>query len=207
MTQLVNTMTSQAIRAAVAEQYGCVARQPAGQHPFPVGRAFAESLGYPSDMLDSLPHSAVDAFAGISYPFSHASLQPGETVLDLGCGAGLDTILIARQLGPTGWVHSLDLSDDMLQCARANVAMAGLDNVTFHQTPAEEIPLGERSVDAVIINGILNLCPMKEVVVSEVQRVLRPCGRLLVSEIVLCEEPGAEEIGATCGLTLEDWFQ
>ncbi len=207
MTQLVNTMTSEAIQAAVAEQYGRVARHPAGQHPFPVGRAFAESLGYPSDVLDSLPHSAVDAFAGISYPLSHAGLQPGETVLDLGCGAGMDTILIARRIGPTGWVHSLDLSDDMLQCACANVAMAGLDNVTFHRTPAEDISLSEGSVDAIIINGILNLCPIKESVVSEVQRVLRPGGRLLVSEIVLCEQPGVEEVGATCGLTLDDWFQ
>ena len=207
MTQLVNTMTSDAIRAAVAEQYGRVARQPAGQHPFPVGRAFAESLGYPPDVLDSLPHSAVDAFAGISYPLARANLQPGETVLDLGCGAGMDTILIARQIGPTGWVHSLDLSADMLECARANVTAAGLDNVTFHQKPAEEIPLGENTLDAAIINGILNLCPMKEVVVGEVQRVLRSGGRLLVSEIVLCEEPGVEEVGATCGLTLDDWFQ
>ncbi len=207
MTQLVNAMTSEAIRAAVAEQYGRVARQPTGQHPFPIGRAFVESLGYPADVLDSLPHSAVDAFAGISYPLTHANLQPGETVLDLGCGAGMDTILMARQVGPTGWMHSLDLSADMLECARANVAVAGLDNVTFYQTPAEDIRLGEGSVDAVIINGLLNLCPTKEVVVSEVQRVLRPGGRLLVSEIVLCEQPGGEEVGATCGLTLDDWFQ
>ncbi len=207
MMQFVNAMTAEAIRVAVAEQYGRVARQPAGQHPFPVGRAFAESLGYPAAVLDSLPRSAVDAFAGISYPLAYADLQPGETVLDLGCGAGLDTILIARQIGPKGWVHSLDLSDKMLQSARASVAMAGLDNVTFHQTPAEEIPLGAGSVDAVIINGLLNLCPVKESVVSEVQRVLQSGGRLLVSEIVLCEEPGVEEIGATCGLTLDDWFQ
>lgn len=207
MTQLVNAMTPEEIRAAVAEQYGRVARRPAGQHPFPVGRAFAESLGYPSNVLDSLPHSAVDAFAGISYPLTHANLQPGEIVLDLGCGAGMDTILIAREVGSIGRVHSLDLSADMLECARANVAVAGLDNVTFHQTPAEDVPLGEGSVDAVIINGLLNLCPIKETVVSEVHRVLRSGGRLLVSEIVLREQPDVEEVGATCGLTLDDWFQ
>lgn len=207
MTQLVNGMNPDDIRAAVAEQYGRVARQPEGQHPFPVGRVFAESLGYPQDVLDNLPRSAVDAFAGISYPLTHANLQAGETVLDLGCGAGMDTILIARQVGPTGCVHSLDLSADMLERARANVTVAGLDNVTFHQTPAEAIPLSEGSVDAVIINGILNLCPTKEAVVNEVYRVLRPGGRLLVSEIVLRVLDDEDWVGETCGLTLDDWFQ
>jgi len=215
MTQLINDLTPDAIRAAVADQYGRVARQPDGRFPFPVGRAFAESLGYSPEVLDSLPQRAVDAFAGISNPLAHANLQPGETVFDLGCGAGMDTILSARQVGPTGQVHSLDLSAEMLECTRANVAAAGLDNVTLHHAPAEAVPLGDGSVDVVTVNGIFNLCPIKEQVMSEVYRVLRPAGRLLVSEIVIREPDGADWIGETCDLgsehlsdrTLEKWFQ
>ncbi|HLB48148.1 MAG TPA: methyltransferase domain-containing protein [Anaerolineales bacterium] len=215
MTQLINEMTPGFLRAAVAEQYGRVATQPEGQHPFPVGRAFAERLGYPPDVLDSLPRSAVDAFAGISCPLSCANLQPGETVLDLGCGAGMDTILMARQVGTAGWVYGLDLSAEMLECARANIAIAGLDNVTFYHAPAENVPLEDGSVDVVIVNGIFNLCPVKEMVADEACRVLRSSGRLLVSEIVLRELDESEPVGATCNLgsgllagkTLDDWFQ
>jgi arsenite methyltransferase len=207
MMQFADNMTADDIRAAVAETYGRVARQPNGQHPFPVGRAFAESLGYPPEVLDGLPSQAVEAFTGISFPLRYADLQPGETVLDLGCGAGMDTILMARQVGPAGKVHSLDRCADMLERARASAALAGLKNVTFHLAPAETIPLDDGSVDAVITNGILNLCPSKEIVVDEIHRILRPGGRLLVSEIMLLVGDDEDWVGVTGGLTLENWFQ
>ncbi len=207
MAEFIDDMTPEAIRAAVAKQYGRVASQPNSRFPFPVGRAFAESLGYPLARLNSLPRPAVDAFAGISYPLAHADLQLGETVLDLGCGAGMDAIIIGCQVGPSGHVHGLDLSAEMLECARANVVAAGLGNVTLHHAPAETVPLGDGSVDGVVVNGIFNLCPIKQQAMNEVHRVLRRGGRLLVSEIVLREPDDENWVGATCGLTLEDWFQ
>jgi arsenite methyltransferase len=207
MPEFINEMTPEAIRAAVAEQYGKVASQRNGRFPFPVGRAFAKSLGYPLALLNSLPRPAVDSFAGISYPLAHADLQSGETVLDLGCGAGMDTIIIGCQVGPSGHVHGLDLSAEMLECARAHVVAAGLGNVTLHHAPAEAVPLGDGSVDVVVVNGIFNLCPIKQQAMNEVYRVLRRGGRLLVSEIVLREPDDENWVGATCGLTLEDWFQ
>ncbi len=215
MSQLINGLTPNELRTAVAEQYGKVALQPRGRFPFPVGRAFAESLGYPPGLLNTLPRAAVDAFAGISYPLKFADLQPGERVLDLGCGAAMDTILSARQVGPTGHVYGLDLSEAMLECARANVAAAGLGNVTLHRAPAEEIPVEGGSVDVVVVNGIFNLCPNKEAVMKEVYRVLHPGGRAIVSEIVLREDDDASWVGSTCdlgdgklsGQSLDKWFQ
>lgn len=215
MPHLINEMNPDELRSAVAEQYGRVVLQPGARHPFPVGYAFAQSLGYSTDLLNSLPRPAVDAFAGISYPLAYANLLPGEKVLDLGCGAGMDTILCARQVGPEGQVHSLDLSAAMLESARANTAAAGLTNVIFHLAPAEAIPVGDGQLDVVIVNGIFNLCPTKEEVMKEIYRTLRPGGRLFASEIVLADADDENWVGATCdlgsgrlsGLSLENWFQ
>jgi arsenite methyltransferase len=215
MPKLINNMTPEELRDAVAEKYGQVAIHPEGHHPFPVGRAFAESLGYVPELLDSLPDAAVAAFAGISNPLAHADLQAGEIVLDLGCGAGMDTILAAQQVGLGGYVHSLDLSAAMLASAKANALAAGIENVTFHRAPADTVPLDNASVDVVIVNGIFNLCPAKKPVMLEIYRLLPPGGRLLVSEIVIQVMDDESMEGATCdlgsdalnGLTLEKWFQ
>ncbi len=197
-------MTPEALRRAVADLYGQVAAKPESPHPFPTGRDYALSLGYTSEVLDSLPQHAVDAFAGISHPLQHANLQTGEIVLDLGCGAGMDSILAAREIGPTGTVHSLDASQEMLHAARLNAATANTENVIIHFSPAEEIPLDTNSLDVVIVNGIFNLCACKQTVMAEVYRVLRPGGRMLAAEIV---RPDADLSPTQNSATLADWFK
>lgn len=214
MSVSANGMEPEIIRRAVARKYGQVALHPQDSHPFPVGYDFALSLGYTPPTLDSLPRRAVDSFAGISNPLAHADLLPGETVLDLGCGAGLDTLLISRQVGPQGVVHSLDLSTDMLDSARISAAEAGLENIIFHQAPAEAIPLEPACVDVVMINGIFNLCADKKAVMGEIFRLLRPGGRVLVSEIVIQASEGDQPEGAACDpnanhqdFSLDNWFR
>ena len=179
------SLNANRLRQAVARQYGLVARRPDGDFPFPVGRAFAERLGYAPDILNTLPQAAVESFTGISNPVALADLRSGETVLDLGCGAGCDTILIGRQVGPMGRAIGIDLAPEMVNKAKANTAEAGLSQVDIYLAPAEQLPLASNTVDAAIVNGIFNLCASKEAVAAEIWRVLKPGGRLLVSEIVL----------------------
>ncbi len=176
-------MKADSLQEAVARQYGQVAAQPDGDFPFPVGRDFAERLGYAPELLDTLPETAVSRFTGISNPLLFADLQPGETVVDLGCGAGMDLILSARQVGENGRAIGIDLAPEMINAARAHTA--GLPQAEIHLAPAEALPLPDNSVDAVIVNGIFNLCPNKERVAAEIWRVLKGNGRLLVSEIIL----------------------
>jgi SAM-dependent methyltransferase len=195
-------MTPDDIRAAVAERYGRAARTPAAKLGFPVGRAFAEAVGYDPALLDKLPGACSDSFTGAGNPRAHIDAQPGETALDLGCGAGLDLICTARMLTPTGRAYGLDISPDMLAKARRNLDDAGVTNAELLKAPAERIPLEDASVDLVTANGIVNLSPDKDAVLAEMARVCRPGGRAIFSEIVL-----AEPLDAQARTTIDDWFR
>lgn len=201
-TRRLSDISPDTLRAAVAERYGAVATDPTGAFNFPVGRAFAEAIGYPSALLDTVPADAVASFAGVTYLARWTNLAEGETVVDLGAGAGLDSLIAARRVEPTGAVHAVDVSDEMVRLARANAKLAGADNVQVYQSPVEELPLSDGIADVVIANGVLNLVPEKERAVAELYRTLKLGGRYVGAEIVLVHELDDAERSS-----LDDWFR
>jgi SAM-dependent methyltransferase len=176
---------SDLLRAKVNEAYSAAATRPEQKHPFPLGRALAENLGYPPEILANVPQPSIETFAGVSNVSLFADLPAGATVLDLGCGAGMDSIIAARRVGPAGQVIGIDFSEAMLARARAAKEMANLPHVRFQRGNAEDLPLASESVDVALVNGIFNLNPKRKEIFSELVRVLRPHGRAYVAELIL----------------------
>lgn len=173
------------LRASIQDKYRAVAETPELGFHFHTGRPLAAMLQYPLAQVDALPQSTVDSFAGTGNPFSMGSLRPGETVLDIGCGAGFDTLIAAGQVGPDGRVIAVDMTDAMLARTRQGAAAMGLANVETRLGYMEELPVDDASLDVVISNGVFNLAPDKVAVMEEVRRVLKPGGRIQVADIVV----------------------
>ena len=176
------------LRRQIRAKYTEVALEPEKGFHFHTGRPLAAMLGYEDVDVDSLPPSTIESFAGTGNPFSMGRLAEGEVVLDIGCGAGFDTLLAARQVGPRGRVIAVDMTEAMLDKTHAGAAALGLGIVETRQGFAEDLPVASESVDVVISNGVINLCPDKSAVMREVHRVLRPGGRFQIADIVVHKE-------------------
>lgn len=173
----------QALREQVKDKYREVAADPSRPFHFHTGRPLARRLAYVDDAVAALPDRAVESFAGVGNPFQLRRLEPGERVVDVGSGAGFDSFVAAGQVGPQGRVVGVDMTPEMLEKSRATAAALGLAQVEFREGLAEELPVDDDWADAVISNGVINLCADKHAVLSEIRRVLKPGGWLQFADI------------------------
>jgi SAM-dependent methyltransferase len=176
------------LRDEVQKTYAQVSTQPGADFIFPTGRAWAEDLGYPEPELSNVPDASVESFAGVANFWTLGAIDPGSVVLDLGCGAGTDLLIAAQMTGPDGRVIGVDMTAGMLERARASAQEMGLDNVELRESLIESLPVEDASVDVVLSNGVIDLVPDKVAVLDEIDRVLRPGGRLQVADVVIHEE-------------------
>ncbi|HSJ25162.1 MAG TPA: methyltransferase domain-containing protein [Longimicrobiales bacterium] len=186
---VITSTQREVIFNAVQEMYTAVADQPDQTFHFPTGRPACEYVGYPANQLDAIPATAVESFAGVGYPFAADVIEAGDTVLDIGCGAGTDALIAALETGPTGSVIGLDMTPAMRAKCLENAARLGVSNVTVLDGNAEQIPLPDASVDVVTSNGVINLVPDKGAAIGEIFRVLRPGGRVQLADIVVENMP------------------
>jgi SAM-dependent methyltransferase len=186
--------TSEKIKVGIKRRFAHVALAPHEEQPFPIGPASAKRLGYEAAEIDALPASVTESFAGVGNPLALGEFHAGETVLDLGSGAGMDSILAARRIGPGGKVIGVDVTEEMVEKARLNAQAAGASNVEFHHAEADALPAGDATVDVVISNGVFNLCLNTPKVLAELFRALKPGGRVQMADILLDDGVTPEEV-------------
>ncbi len=179
------------LKSEIRKTYAAVSQEPEKDFIFPTGRAWAEDLGYPPE-LAQVPAATVESFAGVANPFSLGRLEPGERVLDLGCGAGTDSLVASLMVGPEGSVTGVDMTPEMLAKARAGAEVLGAVNLNFVEGEAERLAFDDGSFDVVISNGVIDLIPDKDAVFGEIHRVLVPGGRIQIADVTI-QQPVSDE--------------
>ena len=179
------------LKSEIKKTYASVSQEPEKDFIFPTGRAWAVDLGYPAE-LSQVPDHIAESFAGVANPFLLGRLEPGERVLDLGSGAGTDSLVAALMVGELGSVTGIDMTPEMVAKAQSGAAELGVSNVTFVEGEAEELPFGDASFDVLISNGVIDLIPDKDAVFSSIYRVLVPGGRIQVADVTI-QQPVSEE--------------
>jgi SAM-dependent methyltransferase len=179
------------LKSEIKRTYASVSDEPEREFIFPTGRAWAEDLGYPPE-LANVPDAAVESFAGVANPWQLGRLAPGERVLDLGCGAGTDSLVAAQMVGSDGFVTGIDMTPQMRAKARAAAVEMGATNVEFVDGEAEQLPFPDDSFDVVISNGVIDLIPDKDAVFAELFRVLTPGGRMQIADVTIQNPVSAE---------------
>ena len=176
------------LREAIQAEYTEVARDPEQGFHFHTGRPLAALLGYQEAWLEGIPEATIESFAGTGNPFGVGAIRPGEHVVDVGSGAGIDSFIAAKKVGSDGQVVGVDMTPAMLERARASAAEGGFSNVEFRHGYGEALPVPDGWADVVISNGVLNLMPDKAAALSEMARVLTPAGRLQIGDILVQKE-------------------
>jgi SAM-dependent methyltransferase len=177
------------IEEGIHQKYSRVARTSKGNFQYPTGEAGLKGLNYDTEILKKLPEDIFVSYCGVGNPFLLGPISEGEAVLDIGCGAGVDTLIAAFMVGSKGRAAGIDSTPEMLAVARENLRKTSLNNVTFQEASAENLPLPDVSFDVVISNGVLNLIPDKLKALKEVFRVLKPLGPFMIADQVLTVEP------------------
>jgi len=188
------TVDQEQLRCEIRREYREVALHAEKGFHFHTGRSLARILGYDQSLLDQIPESSVESMAGTGNPFAVGELREGEKVVDIGCGAGIDSLVAALKVGPTGKVVGVDLTPEMVAKARLGAAQMGLKNVDFRIGFAETLPVPDNWADVIISNGVVNLVPDKRGLFKEMLRVLKPGGRLQIGDIIVQEEVPQESI-------------
>ncbi|HYX86137.1 MAG TPA: methyltransferase domain-containing protein [Gaiellales bacterium] len=188
----VEGLNVELLRSEIQRTYAEVSREAGREFMFPTGRAWAQDLGYPGELLARVPEGSCESFAGVANPFSLGSLAPGEDVLDVGCGAGTDTLIAAQMVGPGGSVTGIDMTPEMVAKARTSAAAMGFGHLTIVEGTAEQLPFADAAFDVIISNGVIDLIPDKDAVFAEIARVLRPGGRIQLADVTI-QRPVSEE--------------